>query len=237
MKKIISIFIAMTVCLSLAACGGASGKRDEALSGKYIAVMGTALGVTLSSDTMSGFTLELKSDGKVSLSVDDIIAKGKWVSDDTTVTITVENTDMVGTLGEDTITFENFLEKQAGTAMDITFAKEGTDAAKPENFLPEDEKALLGEWTGVSVVDVLEDDASSEVSPSNIKATLNSDHTATVNYNGTDNQNITWNYYADTVTFDGGMAGGASLYGEYKDDVFKITYTDDDSYYTFTMEK
>ena len=55
---------------------------------------------------------------------------GNWVNDDDTVTITVDKTDIVGKLGEDTITFKGFLEEEVGVSLDITFAKEGTDAAK-----------------------------------------------------------------------------------------------------------
>ena len=55
---------------------------------------------------------------------------GNWVNDDDTVTITVDKTDIVGELGEDTITFKGFLEEEVGVSLDITFAKEGTDAAK-----------------------------------------------------------------------------------------------------------
>ena len=105
-KKIISAFILGVLLLSITGCGGSSGRADEALVGKYFAVTGTAMGMTLSGDDMAGFTLELKSDGKATLIVEDASAEGKWVNDDTTLTITVDKTDMVGKLGKDTITFE-----------------------------------------------------------------------------------------------------------------------------------
>ena len=120
--------------------------------------------------------------------------------------------------------------------MDITFAKEGTDAAKPENFLPEEEKALLGDWVGASVTDVMGDDASSKVSPSAITATLNPDHSSIISFDGTEIATPQWSYISETVLFEGDVADGASLYGEYKDDQFIITYTGNDFYYNFTME-
>jgi len=215
MKKIISILIVMMLSLSIIACGG-SGRADDALSGKYIAVTGTSFGTTLSGSEMEGFTLELKSKGKA--------------------TITVEKTDIVGELGEDTIIFKDFLKEEVGVSLDITFAKEGTDAAKPENFLPEEEKALLGDWIGASVTDVMGDDASSEVSPSAITATLNPDHSSIISFDGTEIATPQWSYISETVLFEGDVADGASLYGEYKDDQFIITYTGNDFYYNFTME-
>ena len=80
-------------------------------------------------ESVTGFTIELKSGGKVTIDVDGTTAQGKWVNDDKTITLTVENTDIVGKLGKDTITFENFLQELIGISMDLKFAKEGTDAA------------------------------------------------------------------------------------------------------------
>ena len=234
MKKLISIFIAMMLCLSVTACGGSSGKADDALTGKYIAVSGTALGITLSGDDVTGFTIELKSGGKVTIDVDGTTAQGKWVNDDKTITLTVENTDIVGKLGKDTITFENFPQELIGTSMDLKFAKEGTDAAKPENILPDEEKALLGDWTGVSVTDVFDEDASGEISPDSLKATMNADHTASISFKGEVIATPTWSVYADTVIFEGDVAGGANLYGECGNGVFVISYSSDD-FYNFTM--
>lgn len=236
MKRIISVFIAMILCLSMIACGGSSGKADEALVGKYIAVTGTSMGITLSGDDMSDFTLELKSKGKATIVILDETIEGKWFNDDSTLTLTVDKTDMVGDLGDDTIVFKDFLKDKIGVSMDLTFAKEGTDAAKPENFLPEEEKALIGDWIGASVVDVMDEDASEEISPDALKATLNSDHTASISLNGEEIATPEWSVVTDTVIFEGDVADNASLYGEYKDGVFKITYSGEDDYYVFTME-
>lgn len=56
----------------------------------------------------------------------------KWTNDDTSITVKAGSTEMVGTLGEDTIVFDDML----GMGMKITFAKEGTEAAKRENNMP-----------------------------------------------------------------------------------------------------
>lgn len=61
----------------------------------------------------------------------------KWSSEESTVTLKIDGVDVVGEVGEDTLTFEGFLEEEIGMSMDLTFAKEGSDAAKPENYLPE----------------------------------------------------------------------------------------------------
>jgi len=234
MKKVFSLMMVMLLAVSVTACGGSSGRADEALTGKYIGVTGTALGITLSGEDMAGYSLELKSGGKAVLELDGDSTDGKWVNDDTTVTLTIDKTDMVGKLGEDTIVFESILKELVGTSMDLKFAKEGTDAAKPENFLPDEEKALLGDWVGTSVTDALDEDVSGEISPDAMRATLNADHTCTITYQGEEIAKPKWSYYSGMVNFEGDVSGGASLYGDYKDDAFMITYSGD-NYYKFTM--
>lgn len=237
MKKIISILTAMILCMAMVACGGSSGKRDNSLVGKYIGVSGTTFGMTVYGEDMAGFNLELKKDGKATLAIDGENVTGKWVSDDDTVTITVENTDIVGDIGKDTITFNGFLKEHLGVEMDITFAKEGTDAANPENYMPEEDKALIGEWVGASVTDVLDEDASGKVDPALMTATLNSDHTASIVFDGEEIATPEWSYFSEAVLFEGDVLDDAGLYGDYKDGEFKITYSTKDDYYTFTMEK
>jgi hypothetical protein len=237
MKKILSMLITIILSMALVACVGSSGKRDAKLAGKYIGVSETSFGMTLTGNDVSGFTLELKKDGKASISLESENATGKWVSNDSTITITIDNEEIVGEIGEDTITFENFLEEYLGIELDITFAKEGTDAASPENYIPEEDKALTGEWVGVSVADVLGGDASKDVTPDFFTATLNADHTAVISFADEEISTPTWSFFIDSVLFEGEVADGANLYGKYKDDVFVITYSNDEEYYDFTMEK
>ena len=229
------MILALLLLITLGACGKSGGRADEALVGKYVAVSGTAMGVTLSGDDMAGFQLELMSGGKAKLNVEGTTAEGKWKNDDNTLTLTIENTDMVGKLGKDTITFESILKELVGTSMDVKLAKEGTDAAKPENFLPEEEKALLGDWIGASVADVMDADASGEIAPDSLEATLKADHTSTITYKGEVIATPKWSYVTGTIIFEGKVAGNANLYSEQKDGVFKITYSED-KYYTFTMK-
>lgn len=207
MKKLFSLILALLLLITLGACGKSGGRSDDALVGKYVAVSGTAMGVTLSGDDMAGFKLELMSGGKAKLNVEGTTAEGKWKNDDNTLTLTIENTDMVGKLDKDTITFESILKELVGTSMDVKLAKEGTDAAKPENFLPEEEKALLGDWIGASVADVMDADASGEIAPDSLKATLKADHTSTITYKGEVIATPNWSYVTGTIIFEGKVAG------------------------------
>ncbi len=178
MKKIVSLFLTITMVLSLAACGG-GGRADDAYVGKWISVAGTAMGFTLTGEDIEGFGLDLEAGGKGTMSVDGEAAKIKWTNDDTTLTLSVSGEEFVGNIGKDTLVFVNLMN----LGMDLTFAKEGTDAANPENFLPEAEKNMIGTWTSYKVTDVLGDDASG-VAPDALKMTFKSDKTVDIEFNG-----------------------------------------------------
>ena len=144
---------------------------------------------------------------------------------------------IVGDLGNDIITFNAFLQDEIDIEMDIVFAKEGTDAANPENYMPEEDKALIGEWVGASVTDVFDEDASGEVDPDLMTVSLNSDYTASIVFDGEEISTPKWSYYSESVLFEGDVVDNAGLYGEYKDGNFVITYSTYDNFYNFTMEK
>ena len=236
MKKFLSVFITMILCLSITACSGSSGKVDEALVGKYVCVTGTMLGVTMSGDEVSDFSLDLQSDGKATMEISGESHNLKWSSDDSTLTLKIDGEKITGELGEDTVTFKDFLKEQLGTSMDLTFAKEGTDAAKPENYLPEEEKALIGDWVSVSVTDVLGNDASEEVDPTALAATFDGEHSATISFMGEDIGSFEWSVLSESIIFTGDFDGDLVMSGDYKDGVLLLNYSAGDDYFIFTME-
>ncbi len=128
MKKTVAVLLALVCVISLCACGGSGGRSDDALAGQYKAVKAEAMGVELTGDDVSGFSITLEKGGKAVFEVEGTKGKGTWVNDDETVTLTVEGTDMTGTYGDGTIKFEGFLEDLIGVSMDITFAKDGASA-------------------------------------------------------------------------------------------------------------
>lgn len=181
MKKLLSVLLTLVMVLSLAACGGGSGGRaDKAYVGEWISVAGTAFGFTMTGEEISGFGITLESGGKGKMTIDGDSAKVKWTNDDSNITIEIEGEKLVGAIGEDTLTFIDLL----GTGMDLTFAKEGSDAANPENYLPENDKKMIGTWSSYQVTDVLGDDASAEVAPDALTMTFKGDYTVDIEFNG-----------------------------------------------------
>ena len=96
------------------------------MEGNYIPVIGEMMGTAMTGDDLSGFGIELKGNGKGVMTVNGESEKVKWKKDDTTITITVEGTDITGELGEDCFVVKDML----GMGMDFTFAKEGTPASE-----------------------------------------------------------------------------------------------------------
>ena len=123
MKKTLSLFIAIVCVVSLCACGGSGGRSDDALVGQYTAVKAEAMGIALTGDDVSGFTITLEKGGKAVFEVEGTKGKGTWTNDDETVTLKVEGTEMTGKYSDGTIEFEGFLEDMVGVSMDITFEK------------------------------------------------------------------------------------------------------------------
>ena len=79
----------------LSACGS-GGRADEEFEGKYISVSGEALGITLTGEDISGFSLDLKSGGKGSMTVYGESESIEWTNDDENLTIDISGTEMVG---------------------------------------------------------------------------------------------------------------------------------------------
>ena len=229
MKKVFLIVLVGIMVLSLAACGG-GGRADEAYVGNWVSVAGTALGYTLTGDDISGFALALEDGGKGAITIEGEETNIKWTNDDTNLTVTLQGEELVGVIGEDTLVFTNLLN----TGMDLTFAKEGTDAAKPENALPDNEKAVIGTWVSNKVTDVLEEDASGAVAPDAMKLTFKSDHTADIEFNGKTYSNQKWSML-DTFGFldDGGEL---DLTWDTEGEELKVTYNGEE-YWIFTCAK
>ena len=119
--------VVMLTAVILAGCGGGNTERaDDALVGKYNSVAAEALGITMVGEEAGGFGIDLQSGGKGQMTLDDGTTSSlKWKNDDTTITLTIEKTDVTGELiGTDAFKIADML----GQGADITFAKEGSAA-------------------------------------------------------------------------------------------------------------
>lgn len=228
-SKLMGFISLMLMICVLAACESSGGRADEKYEGKWISVAGEALGMTLTGEDISGFGLELQSGGKAKMTIDGEAENVKWTNDDENITIKVSGVDVVGKLGEDTIVFDNMLNM----GMKLTFAKEGSEAAKPENNLPEADKKMIGTWQSHTVTDVLGDPIEG-FNGDELKMVFSADHTVQVYIDGQDCGITKWSLLGD----DWGSVDdeNVNINWNITDEGIKVNYSDDD-YYTFLCTK
>ena len=240
MKKIRLLVIVTFIIsvLSMTGCGGGSGKTGEKspYEGKWVAVSAQMMGVSVSVDETLGGTFEVKNGGKISFTVGDETGKGKWSVEEDQFTLTIEGEDMVGTIGEDTISFDDML----GMGMKVIFAKDGTDAMNPDLYLTEEESVVLGEWVSESVEELLGDGPQTSMEGvENINDALRldfkNDRTVTVVYKGQEIGAFPWEVALGYCTID---SDNPFLTVTIKDDgTLEVDYSDDEDYYTFQCVK
>lgn len=229
MKKFLrlSMFVGLVLAICmLSACGG---KSDEKYVGKWISVTGEAYGVTLTGEDVNGFGLELKEKGKGVLTVDGESEDVKWENDGNKITITAEGTDMNAVVENDTMVFDDML----GMGLKLTFAREGSEAAKPENYLPEADKDMIGEWKSDNVTDILGDPVDTYAADA-LKLEFANDHTMNIYLDGESYLGKRWSLLDDWgSTYDEGI----DLTWDITEDGIEVSYEIDDDYYIFHCVK
>ncbi len=228
-KRVTAMFMALLMVLSLAACGGSSVRADDALTGSYVAVAGSALGVMVLLDEADSFSVELNSGGKGSMTVTGKTKNIKWENDDETITLKVEGEEIVGKLQKDSFLVENMLNQ----GMDFIVAKKGTDAMDPANYLPESEKFMLGDWQSDGVTDILGDPVE-DMAGDALQLSFSSDHKVKVKLAGEDLGTFTWSNLGDS--WGGVDDESISLNWDIESDGLKVNYNAEE-YYVFHCPK
>lgn len=172
MKKLLAIFLTLTMLLSLAACGGST--EEDPNAGKYLGTTAKALGMTMEmSEVYPGETwVELKSGGKGTIMLDGDDFSMKWTLEGEAITITIEGVDSVGTLADGVITVDLM-----NMGVEMTFLKEGAempvaaatyndagyydliriDGATEEDSVSEEDLTMLREMGMYMYLELLED--------------------------------------------------------------------------------
>lgn len=157
LKRIILAFV-FTI-LFLCACNN-NIQKNEKYVGKWIAVAGQISDMALSGDELENNYIELKKNGNVNIFFQGEKYKGKWQNNEKSLIIKVKKEEFICKTEKDYFVFE----KALNTDYDITYAKEGTDAASPEKYIPQNAKEMLGKWHSVSMCDILGKKSSEEKS-------------------------------------------------------------------------
>lgn len=239
----ISLCLVLTLilaCFSLGGCGGASGKAEEnnPYEGKWVAVSAQMMGMSVSVEESFGdaFEFEVKNKGKISFTVGDETGKGKWSLNGDQFTLKIEGEDMVGTIGDNAITFDDML----GTGIKVIFAKDGTDAMNPDLYLTEDESKVIGEWVSESVEELLGDGPQTSMEGVDdihdaLRLNFTGDRSVAVIYKGQAIGTFPWTVSLGYCSIDSEKPVLSVTINE--DGTLEVDYSDDDDYYTFQLVK
>ena len=159
MKKLMALFLALSMMLTLCACGGEKSdkKKDDYLGlyeGVSIVLMGEAVDMSEVYDGVN--TIEIKSGGKCEITLEGDTADATYKVDGNEMTITIDGEDIKATLKKGVIVMDFF-------GSEMTFAKAGYqtsagnsgnsasagDAVFPEVFAAD----MSGDWHGWCVIE------------------------------------------------------------------------------------
>lgn len=119
-SKVALIMLVLALAFCLAACGSA-GATDN-----YTCTSVSYAGFDMAADDIfeEPVTLSLSENGSGSIVLEGTEASVKWTLDGTTLTLTIEGEDSVGTLEDGVITVDLF-----GVGTEYTFVLDGADGA------------------------------------------------------------------------------------------------------------
>ena len=126
MKKSIVLLLCLCLLMLSAACGGAA---DDPNAGVYDCVSVEMSGITLDIDEVypGGASLELKGNGKGTITLDSQEFAMKWEVVDKDITIEIEGETSQGTIDNGVIVIDLM-----DMGMNFTFERGGGDAAESE---------------------------------------------------------------------------------------------------------
>ena len=223
-RYLLSVILVVSM-LSLIGCGeGGKAAKKNPYEGKWIAVVAEALGTQMPIEECfeGDVNLEIEHSGKVKFTIDNDKGTGKLAKKDEKTVLKIEGEEMSVTLDGDTLTLDDLL----GQGVNIIFGREGTDATNPENYLSEDELAVIGEWYSENVKELLDEEA---------QTTLDG---VQVIYKGAELGTYPWSalygYYA--IEMDDEAPENVLITME-EDGSLSVQYSDEDDYLTFKCVK
>lgn len=144
MKKIIAFTLVLALALvSLTACGGGKKVSSEdaaAMAGDWQLVLYDIYGVKmLTEDTGVNMSVAFGEDGKATFDIDGETEEHKWEKDGNLVTVWVDEGAGVskGRTADLEGDFFTLYWKYNDEPVKMVFAKAGTDAVNPENYIKE----------------------------------------------------------------------------------------------------
>ncbi len=229
MKRNKTLFGAIAMLCVLSIFAGCGKRMDSKYAGKYVAISSEMVGVTLYMKDLGDYSMKLKEGGKGSLNFGGTSYDLLWSNDDEKLTIQYEGVKSEGTIDGDTIAFHDLF----GMEMKLVFALAGSDAANPENNMPENDRAMLGTWKSTAVQDVLGDPVDT-IAADALQLEFTADYKVNVVLSGQAIGTYSWSFLGEWGIIEDDEI---SLNWEFSDSGITVNYTINDEYYTFPCTK
>ncbi len=229
MKRNGKLLGALALLCVLSIFAGCGKRMDSKYAGKYVAISSEMVGVTLYMKDLGDYSMKLKEGGKGSLNFGGTSYDLLWSNDDEKLTIQYEGVKSEGTIDGDTIAFHDLF----GMEMKLVFALAGSDAANPENNMPEKDRAMLGTWKSTAVQDVLGDPVDT-IAADALQLEFTADYKVNVVLNGQAIGTYSWSFLGEWGIIEDDEI---SLNWEFSGSGITVNYTINDEYYTFSCTK
>ncbi len=232
MKRNGKLLGALALLCVLSIFAGCGKRMDSKYAGKYVAISSEMVGVTLYMKDLGDYSMKLKEGGKGSLNFGGTSYDLLWSNDDEKLTIQYEGVKSEGTIDGDTIAFHDLF----GMEMKLVFALAGSDAAAPENNMPEDAHAMLGTWKSTAAYDALGEKIPS-VPAGALELKFTANYKVKVTLQGQDYGTYPWSLLGKFGSIKTEYGDTLNLTWDVLDDGINVTCTDGDDYYTFPCVK
>lgn len=224
-KRLPAMLLALAAGVFICGCGGV---KESPYAGIYNSMKIEADGYAVTGEAAAGASIMLDHNGTGTITLSGEVQEMKWSEQEGRITVKLQdNTEYQGNLTENTIFFEEFQDR----GVQVTFGKEGTEAAKVSFYFSDGEKAMLGTWKSISVTDVFGVDAAEETDPKGMELVVKDDKTVTITRNGESLGSFTWEYYEGNCFLE------TDLSWEMVDGQMVVDYYPKDDWYTYICEK
>ncbi len=231
-KKFSFFSFLFLLCVGLVGCGKTPTKFD----GKWNAIYCQSMSVDIPVEKAfaGGMSFEIDGSEKVVMKVGEKSGNVTWEEKDGKFILDIDGEKATGIPGKDFIKFEKIL----GQPLTVIFAKEGSQADNYVNYMPEEEKNLLGKWVSESVTDIIGNPTNKISNPKGaLELEISVDKTgkkiANIKYNGKEYKNIDWIYGIKMVNIDIDK-DKLSIMASPDKDKLKISLNDNGEYFNFT---
>lgn len=123
MRQLLAVLLVLACLLVTAGCGSSEPDPNAGVYSAYTAEM-MGLKIAVEKVYPDGFSIELKNNGKCTITIGDQSANGKWTLEGDKLSVSGGGVELEGTLANSLMTFDDVMD----SGVTMTFLLEGAEA-------------------------------------------------------------------------------------------------------------